>query len=280
MHSSLSRAAISAGDEQRSVEAAAEVEQWLAIVEDPWLHVRAATRCSASSPASSIGSTTPSSTSVVPPRPSQLLGFLQTEAYQVSSLGRAQCQAGDYEAGAATLALAIDKAEATGDLRLAALARVHLGRVLRRARARATAHAPRSMPRARGTATPAAANRPRSGSVSSPQWTPTMASTRRATVASARSSSDARAQRRCPRRSLRPRRARAHRGGRRRLRGSAHPARSRRRPVRCRVALHHRTGPGRRALTDATVRGSRRSLRPQGRSRDPAPPPGCARRAR
>ena len=33
------------------------------------------------------------------------LGFLQTEAYQLSSLGRAQCQAGDYEAGAATLEL-------------------------------------------------------------------------------------------------------------------------------------------------------------------------------
>ena len=59
------------------------------------------------------------------------LGFLQTEAYQLSSLGRAQCQAGDYAAGAATLELAIEKAEATGDVRLAALARVHLGRVLR-----------------------------------------------------------------------------------------------------------------------------------------------------
>ena len=59
------------------------------------------------------------------------LGFLQTEAYQLSSLGRAQCQAGDYASGAATLELAIDKAEATGDVRLAALGRVHLGRVLR-----------------------------------------------------------------------------------------------------------------------------------------------------
>jgi hypothetical protein len=59
------------------------------------------------------------------------LGFRQTEAYQTTSLGRAQCQAGDYEAGAATLAAAIAKAEATGDVRLAALGRVHLGRVLR-----------------------------------------------------------------------------------------------------------------------------------------------------
>jgi tetratricopeptide (TPR) repeat protein len=49
----------------------------------------------------------------------------------VSSLGRAQCQGGDYAAGAATLELAVEKAEKTGDVRLAALARVHLGRVLR-----------------------------------------------------------------------------------------------------------------------------------------------------
>ena len=49
-----------------------------------------------------------------------------------SSLGRAQCQAGDYAAGAVhPWSWAIGKAEATGDVRLAALARVHLGRVLR-----------------------------------------------------------------------------------------------------------------------------------------------------
>jgi hypothetical protein len=59
------------------------------------------------------------------------LGFLQTEAYQLSSLGRAQCQAGDYRTGSATLEVAVEKAEATGDSRLAALGRVHLGRVLR-----------------------------------------------------------------------------------------------------------------------------------------------------
>jgi tetratricopeptide (TPR) repeat protein len=62
---------------------------------------------------------------------SRRLGFQQTEAYQLSSLGRAQCQAGDYPGGSDTLQLAIDKAEATGDVRLVALARVHLGRVLR-----------------------------------------------------------------------------------------------------------------------------------------------------
>jgi hypothetical protein len=62
---------------------------------------------------------------------SRRLGFLQTEAYQLSSLGRAQCQAGDYPAGVVSLRTSIDKAEATGDLRLAALVRVHLGRALR-----------------------------------------------------------------------------------------------------------------------------------------------------
>ena len=53
---------------------------------------------------------------------SQRLGFRQTEAYQLSSLGRAQCQAGDYESGVDSFELAIVKAEATGDVRLAALA--------------------------------------------------------------------------------------------------------------------------------------------------------------
>jgi tetratricopeptide (TPR) repeat protein len=62
---------------------------------------------------------------------SQERGYLQTEAYQVSCLGRAQCQAGDYRSGASTLQHAVEKAEATGDVRMAALARVHLGRILR-----------------------------------------------------------------------------------------------------------------------------------------------------
>ena len=124
------RAAISAHDEPRSVEAVAQVQRWLQAVDDPWLHVRcdhfrgelariqhrfddAVTHLSHAA------------------ETSDRLGFRQTEAYQLSSLGRAQCQAGDYEAGSATLEHAVEKAEATGDPRLAALARVHLGRVLR-----------------------------------------------------------------------------------------------------------------------------------------------------
>ena len=124
------RAAISAGEQERSVEAADQVEHWLGLVEDPWLHVRgeamlgelARIQHRFDDAVLHIGQAAATS---------GRLGFQQTEAYQVASLGRAQCQAGDYEKGAATLALAIDKAEATGDVRLAALARVHLGRVLR-----------------------------------------------------------------------------------------------------------------------------------------------------
>ena len=122
------RAAISAGDEERSVEAVDQVEHWLRTVDDPWLHVRrdavlgelARIQHRFDDAVVHLGRAAETS---------RRLGFLQTEAYQLSSLGRAQCQAGDYDAGAATLELAIDKAEATGDVRLAALARVHLGRV-------------------------------------------------------------------------------------------------------------------------------------------------------
>ncbi|HWM21569.1 MAG TPA: BTAD domain-containing putative transcriptional regulator [Ilumatobacteraceae bacterium] len=124
------RAAISASDHDRSVEACDAVDQALRTVDDPWLHVRRdaifgelarmqhrfddAIRHIARAAATS-----------------GRLGFLQTEAYQLFSLGRAQCQAGDYEAGRAAVQIAIDKAEATGDVRMAALARVHLGRIRR-----------------------------------------------------------------------------------------------------------------------------------------------------
>ena len=124
------RAAISARDEQRSVEAVDQVQHWLRTVEDPWLHVRrdavlgelARIQLRFDDAVVHLGRAAETS---------RRLGFQQTEAYQLSSLGRAQCQAGDYPTGSATLQLAIDKAEATGDVRLAALARVHLGRVLR-----------------------------------------------------------------------------------------------------------------------------------------------------
>ena len=124
------RAAISAGDRERALAARDQVEHWLESVDDPWLHVRrdamlgelARIEHRFDDAVLHLGRAAETS---------GRLGFLQTEAYQLSSLGRAQCQAGDYETGAATLVLAIEKAEATGDVRLAALARVHLGRVLR-----------------------------------------------------------------------------------------------------------------------------------------------------
>jgi predicted ATPase/DNA-binding SARP family transcriptional activator len=124
------RAAISANDEERSVEAVDHVQHWLRTVDDPWLHVRrdailgelARIQRRFDDAVAHLGRAA---------QTSGHLGYPQTEAYQLSSLGRAQCQAGDYHAGAATLELAIEKAEATGDVRLAALARVHLGRVLR-----------------------------------------------------------------------------------------------------------------------------------------------------
>ncbi len=87
--------------------------------------------CSASWPGSRAASTTPWLTSNVRSPCRRARGYLQTEAYQQATLGRAQCQAGDYEAGAASLRLAVEKAEAIGDVRMAALARVHLGRVER-----------------------------------------------------------------------------------------------------------------------------------------------------
>jgi predicted ATPase/DNA-binding SARP family transcriptional activator len=124
------RAAISAGDVARAAEARDEVQHLLEVVDDPWMHVRrdamlgelARVEHRFDDAVEYIGRAAATS---------GRLGFLQTEAYQLTSLGRAQCQAGDYASGAATLELGIARAEATGDVRLAALGRVHLGRVLR-----------------------------------------------------------------------------------------------------------------------------------------------------
>ena len=111
------RAAISAGDEERSVDAVDHVQHWLQMVDDPWLHVRGdavlgeLARIQHRFDDAVVHLARAAETS-------RRLGFLQTEAYQLSGLGRAQCQAGDYHAGAATLQQAIDKAEATGDVSL------------------------------------------------------------------------------------------------------------------------------------------------------------------
>ena len=163
------RAAISAGDQARSVEAADQVQRWLGLVEDPWLHVRgeailgelARLHHRFDEAVLHLGRAA---------ERSRELGFQQTEAYQLTSLGRAQCQTGDYEAGSATLDLAIAKARATGDVRLAALAQVHLGRVLRGVGHVAAARAALE-PRPPGTATPAVGSKPRSVSACWRPWT-------------------------------------------------------------------------------------------------------------
>ena len=124
------RAAISAGYLERATTETARAQTWLRATDDPWLRVRGdavlgeLARIQHRFNDAVVYLATAAETS-------RRLGFLQTEAYQLSMLGRAQCQAGDYPAGTATLQVAIDRAEATGDVRLAALARVHLGRVLR-----------------------------------------------------------------------------------------------------------------------------------------------------
>ncbi|HEY7077907.1 MAG TPA: BTAD domain-containing putative transcriptional regulator, partial [Solirubrobacteraceae bacterium] len=90
-----SRAAISAGDVVRSAAARDEVQRRLAVVDDPWLHVRrdamlgelARVERRFEEAVAYIGRAAETS---------GRLGFLQTEAYQLTSLGRAQCQAGDY----------------------------------------------------------------------------------------------------------------------------------------------------------------------------------------
>jgi tetratricopeptide (TPR) repeat protein len=124
------RAATSAGDADWAVQALDRVEACLLRVDDPWLHVRAeAARGELARLQHRFDD------AVVHLRraaeASHRQGFQQTEAYQLASLGRALCQTDDYEAGAATLQVAVEKAEAAGDARLAALSRVHLARVLR-----------------------------------------------------------------------------------------------------------------------------------------------------
>jgi tetratricopeptide (TPR) repeat protein len=107
-----------------------EVEECLSLVDDPWLHTRGEAMLGelARLEGRFDDAVTHLERAITV---SRARGYLQTEAYQQATLGRNQCQAGDYETGAASLRLAVDKAEAIGDVRMAALARVHLGRVER-----------------------------------------------------------------------------------------------------------------------------------------------------
>lgn len=126
------RAAIGAGDAVRATATCESVRHWLQAVEDPWLRVRGE---AIEGELARVEHRFDDAVAHLDraARASGALGFRQTEAYQLSSLGRAHCQAGDYPTGIATLDAALTKAEAIGDVRLSALIRVHLGRVLRAA---------------------------------------------------------------------------------------------------------------------------------------------------
>ena len=124
------RAALSAGDHARSMQGVAHVLSWLTKVDDPWLHVRGvAVRGELARMESRYDDAVVHLREAV--ATSGRLGFQQTEAYQTTILGRALCQAGEVDEGLDVLDLAIEKARHVGDLRLAALARIHLGRAAR-----------------------------------------------------------------------------------------------------------------------------------------------------
>ena len=197
------RAAISAGDLSRAANERDQVERWLQVVDDPWLRVRrdgmlgelARLERRFEEAVVHLGRAADAS---------RRLGFLQTEAYQLTSLGRAQCQAGDYESGAATLERGIARAEATGDVRLAALGRVHLGRILR---ALERQHRSPGCARRSGSVPPSCRRR---GAAAARGHPPRRARPRpRRTGGPPRASA---ARRRRPRRSLRARRARLAHG--------------------------------------------------------------------
>ncbi len=92
------RAAISAGDVSRAVDRCEDVQQCLAGVDDPWLHVR---RDAMLGELARLQHRFDDAVDHIAraAETSHQRGYLQTEAYQVASLGRAQCQNGDHPAG-------------------------------------------------------------------------------------------------------------------------------------------------------------------------------------
>ncbi len=92
------RAAISAGDESRAIDEAEHARHALDMVDDPWLQVRFEAMLGelARLQRRFVDAVGHLARAVATSRER---GYLQTEAYQVASLGRAQCQAGDYDSG-------------------------------------------------------------------------------------------------------------------------------------------------------------------------------------
>ena len=187
-------------------------QHWLRPVDDPWLHVRgdamlgelARIQHRFDDAVVHLGRAAETS---------RRLGFLQTEAYQLVEPRTGAVPGRRLRRPARPpCELAVDKAEATGDVRLAALARVHLGRVLRALGQTAAGAGGARGGDARGTARPAAGSRPRSVSACSPRWTP------RTACPAPRTGSqpildEARARDDAPVEVLRPRRARSTRRG-------------------------------------------------------------------
>ena len=142
------------------------------VVDDPWLHVRrdamlgelARVEHRFDDAVRHIGRAAETS---------GRLGFLQTEAYQVveprpGAVPGRRLRGGRGDARARRSR----RPRRTGDVRLAALARVHLGRVLRALGRHARGARRRSRRRRRATATRAAASRPRSATACSRRSTP------------------------------------------------------------------------------------------------------------
>ncbi|MBK5288406.1 MAG: transcriptional activator domain-containing protein, partial [Acidimicrobiia bacterium] len=121
--------AIAVGDPGGAATACAEASRQLERVGDPWLlvHTEAILGAVAQGEqrfADACDHLARAATQ------SEQSGFAATEAYHLANLGRAQQQHGALPAAADTLHRAMDVARGTGDLRVTALARMRLSRVL------------------------------------------------------------------------------------------------------------------------------------------------------
>ena len=239
--------------EARAVEEMDRVQHWLSEVDDPWLRVRGDAMLGELARLQRRFDDAVQHLARAA-ETSGRLGYPQTEAYQVASLGRAQAQAGDDAAAAATLQLAVTKAEAIGDVRMAALARVHLGRVRRAlgdmAGARTALDSAAEWHRRAGGGEQARLGECLLAAIDAAAGDPG-AEARLGEVLERRESA-----RRAARRGVRARRPRRHGGPRRPARPSQGAARRGRWPHGVRRPLHHRTRPDRRR------RGSARASRP------------------
>ena len=259
------RAAISAGDEERSVDARDQVEHWLTIVDDPWLHVRreamlgelARLQHRFDDAVLHIGRAAEPSRNARLPADRGVPGVESRTGAVPGRRLRDRCG----NAGARDREGRSHRRRAPGGARAGAPRAC-----APRARSSATRRGPRSKPRPRGIATRAAASRPRSASACSPRSTPPTASRCRRTGSPRSSRTRARNDDAHVEVFALDALARIAADA-----GDAATARelcaSGRRPDRRRVALHHRARPGRRAAGAAARLSASQSVAP-----DPRPP--------